>query len=280
MENGIIIGQIFKSLWEAIKELDPTEQAEMYNAIFQYQFTGELPNFKNKYLSIMFKSHLPTIDKMINNQKVKIENGKKGGAPKGNCNAKKTTTENNQIKKTETENKQKQPKTTENNQKQANSLINKKQEIKNKKQEIINNNQEIKKEIAVIKANRTPQQEIYDYFSAKYKQLTGIDYKSDSKDFILIAKLLKTYEFDIIKQKIDWLEVGCKKSIFWFAKNINDFTIATLSAQWNRIFPQLTEEQKKQLEKKRQEEEVKKRIIAGLEAEKQLRRQTNASRLQ
>ena len=86
METGIIVGQIFKSLWEAIKELEPIDQAEMYNALLQYQFTGEKPSFKNKLLGIMFKSHLPVLDKLITRQKNRIEanreNGKLGGRPK------------------------------------------------------------------------------------------------------------------------------------------------------------------------------------------------------
>ena len=265
MEKGIIIGQIFKSLWEAIKELEPTEQAEIYNAIFQYQFTGEIPDFTNKYLKSLFISHKPTLDKMIQNQKAKIENGKKGGAPKGNNNAKKETTENNLNEKTDIENNLKQPKTTENKQKQAKVTINKKQEIKNKKQEIINKKQEEKKEIvALAKATPPPNQEIYLYFADKYKKHTGIAFLPKQKDFVLIANLCKRFNVETIKQKIDWLEVGCLKSVFWFAKDINDFSIGTLYTQWNYILPKLTDEQKKELAKRKAEEEKKKQVLEEL----------------
>ena len=79
MENEIIIGQIFRSLWEAIQELEPVDQAEIYNAIFYYQFIGKIPEFKNKVLLVMLKSHLPILDKLINNQKNRIEANRQNG---------------------------------------------------------------------------------------------------------------------------------------------------------------------------------------------------------
>lgn len=260
----------YASFLEAIKELPNDSQLRLYQAITNFALNQIEPDNLQSIERAVFAVIKP---QLIANQK-RYENGKKGGRPK------KETTD---IKEEKPKEKEIKTNGYENKKPMVIETENLKRKIKKEKENKIENKKEIeiKKEnsLAVIKANRTPQQEIYDYFSAKYKQLTGIDYKPDGKDFILIAKLLKNYEFDIIKTKIDWLEVGCKKSIFWFAKNINDFTIATLSAQWNRIFPQLTEEQKKQLEKKRKEEEMRKRIIAGLEAEEQIRRQANVGNI-
>ena len=256
METGIIVGQIYKSLYEAIKELEPVEQAEIYNAIFQYQFTGEIPKFKNKVLGIMFKSHLPTLDKFMQSQKNRIEanreNGKKGGRPKTETKPKETQKNPSVI----LNNPQKPTKTLINNNKINNNNIN-----NNIKKE--NNIKE--KSLAVVEATaQTPQAEVFKYFASLYKQETGIDYLGKDIDYINLAKLIKKYGKALVIQKINWLLVGCKRSVFWFSKDINDFTISTLKAQWDRILPKLTEEQKREQEKKKKEEADRLRVKAEL----------------
>lgn len=224
METGIIVGQIFKTLWEAIRELEATDQAEIYNAIFQYQFLGEVPKFKNKLLEVLFKSHLPTLDKFISNQKAKIENGKKGGRPK---------TEITEVKLSKA-------KTTE--------------------------KKLIKPNLPIVETKTTTTQaQVYGYFAELYKKHTKIEYLSKKIDFINLAKLIKQYGVELVKQKIDWLLTGCLNSVFWFSKDINDFTISTLYTQWNYILPKLTEEQKREQQKKKKEEEQKRRILEQLE---------------
>ena len=255
MENEIIIGQIFRSLWEAIQELEPVDQAEIYNAIFYYQFIGKIPEFKNKVLLVMLKSHLPILDKLINNQKNRIEanrqNGKLGGRPK-NPQKPKETQENPSV-------------ILENPQKPTKTLINKKQDINNKN---INNKKEnnIKeKSLAVVKPTaHTEQGEVFEYFSNLYKQETNIDYLGKGIDYINLAKLIKKYGKALVIQKINWLLVGCKKSVFWFSKDINDFNVSTLFTQWDRILPKLTEEQKREQEKKKKEEADRLRVKAEL----------------
>ena len=67
----------YKSFYESIKELDPVDQVQIYDAIFQYQFNGELKELKGICKSI-FTLIIPQLE--ANNKR--YENGKKGGRPK------------------------------------------------------------------------------------------------------------------------------------------------------------------------------------------------------
>ena len=69
----------------------------------------------------------------------------------------------------------------------------------------------------------------------------------------------------MVIQKIRWLLIGCRNSVFFFSKDMTDFNISTLTTHWDRILPKLTDEQKREQEKKRKEEEQKKRVLAELE---------------
>lgn len=256
METEIIVGQIFKSLWLAIKDLDPLDKAEMYDAILQYQFTGEQPKFKNKVLGAMFKSQLPVLDKLINSQKNRIEanrqNGKLGGRPKTQDNPSETQKNPSVILGNPTK-----PIKTHKN------LKNKEQEIKNK--------EDIKKEnikensLAVVKTTaQTQQVEVFNYFAKLYKAETNIDYLGKGIDYINLAKLIKKYGKALVIQKINWLLVGCKNNVFFFSKDMSDFNISTLTAQWDRILPKLTDEQKKEQDKLKKETEKKKWVMEQL----------------
>lgn len=84
----------YKSFYDSIKELDPKDQVLIYNAIFELQFYGKETELNSVSKSI-FKLIIPLLE--ANNKR--YENGKKGGAPKGNQNARKhkqETTKNNQ----------------------------------------------------------------------------------------------------------------------------------------------------------------------------------------
>lgn len=112
----------------------------------------------------------------------------------------------------------------------------------------------------------TPQEIVVQYFAEKYKQLTGIDYLATEKDYSIVGKkLIPKYNIELIKQKIDWLVVGCTHpKVYWFAKDINNFLIGTLEKHWNEILPVLTDEQKKEQEKKKKEAERKAKVMAEL----------------
>ena len=77
----------YKSFYESIKELDPSDQVKIYNAIFEYEFYQEEPELSGVSKSI-FTLILPQLE--ANNKR--YENGKKGGRPK---NQEKTKTKPN-----------------------------------------------------------------------------------------------------------------------------------------------------------------------------------------
>ena len=94
---------------EAIRMLETSEQRDMlYRAISDYGLRGIYPeDTGDKLVDMALKFVRPLIDANLERKEKARENGRYGGAPKGNQNAKK------------------QPKTTENNQKQPNSTKNK-----------------------------------------------------------------------------------------------------------------------------------------------------------
>lgn len=74
----------YKSFYDSIKKLDPIDQVQIYNAIFEYQFNG-----KEIELDGICESIFTLIIPQLRANNKRYENGKKGGAPKGNQNAKK-----------------------------------------------------------------------------------------------------------------------------------------------------------------------------------------------
>ena len=98
----------YKNYYELIKFLSNEDRLQLLDAILEYMFENKETKFDGLLKGIWINLKFP-----LDNSKINIENGKKGGAPKGNKNAKKTT--------------QKQPKnnpkTTEHTtQKQANNI--------------------------------------------------------------------------------------------------------------------------------------------------------------
>ena len=89
MERNSFI--FYKSFYESIKELTKEEQIQIYNAIFEYEFSGKIIELKGVCKSV-FTLILPQLE--ANNKR--YINGCKGGAPKGNQNATKNKTKNNQ----------------------------------------------------------------------------------------------------------------------------------------------------------------------------------------
>ena len=92
---------VFYRGWkEALDELSNGEKLAIYEAICNYALDGKTPDFTG-LLNALFKSFVPQID--INTKR--WENGRKGGAPKGNKNAEKQNVAKNEIN-------QNQPKST------------------------------------------------------------------------------------------------------------------------------------------------------------------------
>lgn len=91
----------YKSFYDSIKELDPKDQVQIYNAIFNYEFEG-----KEIKLNGVAKSIFTLIIPQLEANNKRYINGCKGGAPKGNQNATKKQPKNNLdlIKKQPNEN--------------------------------------------------------------------------------------------------------------------------------------------------------------------------------
>lgn len=86
---------------ESIAECDPKTGYELFMAYWEYYRNGNEYEGENQLIKLVLMNVYSTIDSMKTKREARIEAGKKGGAPIGNCNAK---------------NKQKQAKTSKNNQ--------------------------------------------------------------------------------------------------------------------------------------------------------------------
>lgn len=79
----------YKSFYDAIKTLPSEAQLEIYNALCIQNFCDEKHTFKNKIAEAMYLLMQPNIEASYKRYKQNKINGKKGGAPKGNQNARK-----------------------------------------------------------------------------------------------------------------------------------------------------------------------------------------------
>lgn len=104
-----------------------------------------------------------------------------------------------------------------------------------------------------------PQQEVYNIFAEKYFALSNQTYKSDKKDFICLADLIKKTSKEQVIQKIEIFEKACKisavseksQAIFWFTKEgISCFTIGNFIKNYNSITPFLTDKEKEEQKRK------------------------------
>ena len=91
----------FVSYFDAYECLEnDSEKLAFIDALLKYAFLGVLPDFEDK-LAGMFSLLKPNVDKSIKNIKQGEINGSKGGAPPGNQNAKKKTTQGLNENKTD-----------------------------------------------------------------------------------------------------------------------------------------------------------------------------------
>ncbi len=73
---------MYKSYIDSISFLEDKDRLTIYEAIFNYGFTGIIPNFENPYLNMAWGLIKPNLDNNINSVKSKQINGSKGGRPK------------------------------------------------------------------------------------------------------------------------------------------------------------------------------------------------------
>ena len=87
----------YRQWWESIRELDPETQSKVYDALMRFAFEGIEPT--DAIARAVTTPMRPTIIRDREKYERICErnraNGGKGGAPKGNNNARRTTTENN-----------------------------------------------------------------------------------------------------------------------------------------------------------------------------------------
>ena len=76
----------YKNYYDLIKYLPDNERLKLLDAILKYMFNNEETQLEGLLNGIWINLKMP-----LDNSKINIKNGKKGGAPKGNNNAKKTT---------------------------------------------------------------------------------------------------------------------------------------------------------------------------------------------
>ncbi len=71
----------YKNYLEAFKNHAPEFRLAIYEAIFDYGFTGIEPQFNDSNLTMAWSLIKPNIDSNITRIKANQENGKKGGRP-------------------------------------------------------------------------------------------------------------------------------------------------------------------------------------------------------
>jgi hypothetical protein len=84
-ERGLVLPKNFVESY--LNDLTDEEQLGIMKAIFSWYITGEIPQLEDKMVRVLFNTTLGFLE----SSKKSYEDGKTGGAPKGNNNAKKTT---------------------------------------------------------------------------------------------------------------------------------------------------------------------------------------------
>lgn len=81
MNDPIKYIPMYKSYIDAVSKLSPEDRLIIYEAIFEYGFTGVEPVFENPYLEMGWNLVKPNLVNNISNLKKQASNGSKGGRP-------------------------------------------------------------------------------------------------------------------------------------------------------------------------------------------------------
>ena len=95
---------IFYGHLQAIEKLDEATQLKLFKAICYFCFYAIEPEEEDIIVQALFTSFKDVLENSARRYKANVENGKRGGAPKGNKNASKTT-QNNPKQPNSTQNK-------------------------------------------------------------------------------------------------------------------------------------------------------------------------------
>lgn len=84
----------------------------------------------------------------------------------------------------------------------------------------------------------TPQGVLMDKFLKNYRTQIGEPYHAAPADYVLLTKLLKSFDEAAILEKIKLLFLGCTKQTLWFSKEegLRAITIKNLFSHWNEIY--------------------------------------------
>lgn len=265
MEKNSFI--LYTNYSEILQDLTMEEMGYIFKAILDYKASGEISELPKQ---------LKTIFRFIKNQ-LDIDNAKWEQIKQSRSEAGKRGNEKRWGKSIDNQEENlknsKGKETIANNRKQSQNIAKVSQKSHNENDNVnvndnvINNKRENIKEksLAVVKPTAlTPQAEVFEIFAKLYKQETNIDYLGKAIDYINLAKLIKKYGKALVIDKIKWLLTGCKHRVFFFSKGMTDFNISTLTSQWDRILPKLTDEQIKEQNKLKAEAEKKKKLYESL----------------
>lgn len=159
-----------KSYYEAIDCLeDEMQQLHLYKAIFSYVFRKTTPQLTKAEQSI-FILIKPNIDTSAKKYQAKVKNGKKGGAPKGNQNAKKS---GNNLK---------QPK---------NNLKTSKNNIEKEKEKEKENEKEIEKDLKDTSFSKKQRKKSCKSIDEVLNKITNIDLKTNLQEFVKSRSSMK-----------------------------------------------------------------------------------------
>ena len=87
---------IYKNWAEAINLLPEEFQIETYKALVEYGLTGKIPDNVSAICNAMLVSFSKDMERNIERYNLAVQNGQKGGAPRGNQNARKKDKDENQ----------------------------------------------------------------------------------------------------------------------------------------------------------------------------------------
>ena len=181
----------YSSYYDAIKNLPEEEQGNIYKTLVEYAIAQKQPKKLSPTAKACFILIKPFLDSSIDKYNARVENGKKGGAPKGNTNAKKQP--KNNLETTE-----EQPKNNlETSEKQHNINRKKNNNINNNINIIQNKTNKIKVEPTKTTENEMncidKKQFYYEILKEKLNKLFN-NSNLDSKIFGRISTLLEQIE--------------------------------------------------------------------------------------
>lgn len=174
----------FASFRDSIEALPSEYRYEMCAAIYNYALESEMPEFSNPLLMPAFLAMKPNIDASSKRYDNCVENGKKGGAPTGNQNAKKQPRNNQE--------------TTENNQETTENNLNKDKDKNKDEDKDLDRDRD---------KDRNECQRVADMFNASCPSLPCIRTLSD-KRIDAVSEILKSHSMADIQRAFELAEAS------------------------------------------------------------------------